>query len=132
MKNEPMTGRGGEMGGACYGMVMPHALGSNRACLYCEAHRAIKRMQNRPFEPVEQWAERMAANELAHMEAINSILPLPVRPLLGTVLTSHPGAVALWIGKPGERLMGFSVVHVDQQSAALDEMVRLDQEMGGR
>lgn len=50
--------------------------------------------------------------------------------LLGEVLCSHYGAVALWIGHPDRRLMGFSVEHVDRVSAALDEMARIDQELG--
>lgn len=72
----------GERGGAqtCHGMVMPHALGSNRACLHCSAHNAIKRAQSRPFETDEQWAERMAPSEVEHMDAINSTLPLPPAP----------------------------------------------------
>lgn len=54
------------------------------------------------------------------------------RLLMGEVFCPHHGAVALWVGNPAKRLMGFVIEHVDRVSAALDEMVRLDQEMGLR
>lgn len=54
------------------------------------------------------------------------------RLLMGEVFCPHYGAVALWVGNPAKRLMGWSDVYVDERSAALDEMVRLDQEMGLR
>jgi hypothetical protein len=56
----------------------------------------------------------------------------PSRQLFGFALCSHYGAVALWVGNPGRRLMGFVIEHIDRVSAALDEMARLDEEMGLR
>lgn len=50
--------------------------------------------------------------------------------LIGRVLCSHYGAVSLWVGTSGRRLMGFSVEHVDRVQAALDEMARIDEELG--
>jgi hypothetical protein len=58
--------------------------------------------------------------------------PREARPLDGEVLCRSYGAVALWVGNPKRRLMGFVIEHVDRVSAALDEMARLDQEMGLR
>ena len=54
----------------------------------------------------------------------------PADQIFGYALCPHYGSVALWVGRPDKRLMGFSCVHVDHVSAALDEMARLDEEMG--
>lgn len=57
--------------------------------------------------------------------------PQPLCPtLLGAVLCPHYGAVALWVGMSGRRLMGFSVEHVDRVEAALDGMARAEEERG--
>lgn len=54
----------------------------------------------------------------------------PSDQILGYAFCQHYGACVLWIGSPRRRLMGFSVEHVDRVSAALDEMARIDQELG--
>lgn len=55
---------------------------------------------------------------------------MPAGQFLGYALCSHYGAVSLWVGTSGRRLMGFSIEHVNRVDAALDEMVRINQELG--
>lgn len=50
--------------------------------------------------------------------------------LMGRIFCQHYGAVSLWVGTSGRRLMGFSIEHVNRVDAALDEMVRINQELG--
>lgn len=52
--------------------------------------------------------------------------------LHGDVLCSHYGAVALWVGRPDKRLMGWSHAHVDGLHAALDALERHRKELGLR
>jgi hypothetical protein len=61
----------------CYGMVMPHALGANRFCIYCSAHNALKRQIAAGAESAEAWAARVAPTIFREMEEINAALPLP-------------------------------------------------------